>query len=376
MKRLSLICLVAAAMLCGCKRSDADSKHASEAPQQQAPHIDVARAVTDSLTLYRTYPGTLESNSTVQVVARVSGTLLTKNFKSGAQVTRGQVLYTIDNTTYLDAVHNAEAALASARSEHEYAVRRYEAMQKALLSDAVSRIEVAQSRSNVEETAAAVKQATAALADARKTLSYCTVTAPISGRISSSAVDPGAYLNGGVQPVSLASIYDNSQVLVDFYIEEDAFMRMFASTASRRNLDSVKVPLSFSDSLPHSYVGTMSYVAPTVDTSTGTVHVRCTVNNPYGELSNGMYASVRLPYRTEPRAVLVKDAALSTDQLGKYLYTLNDSNRIVYTPVTVGDVYADTMRVIEKGITPGTRYVTRAMLKVHPGMPVTPVLTK
>lgn len=89
-----------------------------------------------------------------------------------------------------------------------------------------------------------------------------------------------------------------------------------------------------------------------------------------------MYVSVKLPWKTDPKAVLVKDASLSTDQLGKYLYTVNDSNKIVYTPVKVGDLYQDTLRIITEGIQPGTKYVTKALLKVRPGMTVNPVLTR
>ena len=74
--------------------------------------------------------------------------------------------------------------------------------------------------------------------------------------------------------------------------------------------------------------------------------------------------------------MLVKDASLGTDQLGRYLYTVNDSDRVVYTPVKVGELYDDSLRIVTSGITPSTRYVTRALLKVRDGMAIRPVLTK
>lgn len=92
------------------------------------------------------------------------------------------------------------------------------------------------------------------------------------------------------------------------------------------------------------------------------------------ELKDGMYVKVSLPCGIGPHAVLVKDAALSTDQLGKYLYVVNDSDKVVYTPVTVGELYHDSLRVIEKGIRPGDRYVTQALLTVRNGMKVRPVV--
>ncbi len=70
--------------------------------------------------------------------------------------------------------------------------------------------------------------------------------------------------------------------------------------------------------------------------------MRAMIANPYDELRDGMYVTVKLPYASESDAVLVKDASISTDQHGKYLYTVNDSDRVVYTPVEVGDVVDDS----------------------------------
>ena len=70
--------------------------------------------------------------------------------------------------------------------------------------------------------------------------------------------------------------------------------------------------------------------------------------------------------------MLIKDAAIGTDQLGKYVYVVNDSDKVVYTPITVGDVYRDSMRIVNSGLSPDSRYVTRALLKVRDGMKVKP----
>lgn len=337
------------------------------------PQIQVAEARTDSLTLYKSYPGTLSATSTVEVVARVNGTLLTSNFNAGDLVRKGDVLFTIESTTYRDAVQQAQAQLATAKSSNEYATRQYAAMKKALESDAVSQMEVAQAKSAMEQSEAAIKEAEAALRTARTNLGYCTITAPITGHISSRMVDPGAYLGGAASPVPLATIYDDATMLAVFYIEDDSFLRMHSTSGNRTGIDYSAIPLTFSESLPHDYTGNLYYMSPAVDTSTGTVQLKARVNNQYNELRDGMYVSVKLPWKTDPKAVVVLDGSLSTDQLGKYLYTVNDSDKVVYTPVSVGDLYQDTLRIITKGIEAGDMYVTKAMLKVRNGMTVKPV---
>ena len=117
-------------------------------------------------------------------------------------------------------------------------------------------------------------------------------------------------------------------------------------------------------------------MAPAMKTSTGTLNLKAKIDNRYKELRSGMYAKVKLPSRRLENAVLVNDASVGTDQLGKYLYVVNDSDKVVYTPVEAGDLYCDTLRVITRGIRPGERYVTKALLKVRDGMTVSPVLVK
>lgn len=128
--------------------------------------------------------------------------------------------------------------------------------------------------------------------------------------------------------------------------------------------------------MQHNYTGNLFYVAPDVDSSTGTLVLKASVDNPYGELKAGMYTTITLPYKKVDDAILVKDASIGTDQAGKYLYVVNDSSRVVYTPIKVGDLVNDSMRLVTSGLTPHSRYVTQALLKVRDGMKVKTVTVK
>ena len=105
------------------------------------------------------------------------------------------------------------------------------------------------------------------------------------------------------------------------------------------------------------------------------IRERAKVDNPYAELRAGMYCTIRLPYKIEPKALLVRDASISTDQKGQYVYVVNDSNKVVYTPIVTGDIVNDTMRIVYQGLKPGDRYVTSALLKVRNGMTVKPYMS-
>ncbi|MDE6334025.1 MAG: efflux RND transporter periplasmic adaptor subunit [Muribaculaceae bacterium] len=346
------------------------------AMSDEAMPVEVASAVVDSVTLYKEYPGSLIADRTVNVTARVNGTVSAPMYTAGDKVKKGQVLFTISSSTYPNAVKEAEAALATAISNNKYAETHYEAVSKAYEKNAVSQMELEQALNARDQSRSAIKTAESQLADARNDLDKCTVRAEADGHISTNEYSGGNYISGEASPVTLATIYDDATVIANFSIEDASFMRAFENPDNRRLIDYSAIPINFSEKLPHKYTGNLNYMAPNVDASTGTILLQAAVDNPYNELKAGMYCTIRMPYIVDPDAILVRDASLSTDQLGKYLYVVNDSDKVVYTPVKTGDLVNDSMRVVTDGLKPGDRYVTSAMLKVRDGMTVTPVETK
>ena len=353
--------------------SGACQKKEKPAEEETRP-IDVAEAFTDSVVLYKTYPGYITAEYYAEVVGLIDGRLLSVNYKEGTFVKKGQVLFTIDPTLYKDAVSRAEATLKSNESALDYAKAHYEAVLKALKDDAVSRMEVDQAESNYKSAIANVNDSRAALHTAQVNLGYCTVTAPISGYITSNVLSPGNYISGSASPVKLAEIYDNTHMYALFEIEDSQF-NLIKKTSSDLNSSLFKeIPLIFDANLKNEYKADLVYEAPSVDKSTGTITLKGKITNIDNELKEGMYVTIKLPYGDNPQAVLVKDASIGTDQLGKYLYVVNDSNIVVSRRIEVGEIYHDSLRVVNKGIKPGEKYVTRALLTVRGGEKIKPVL--
>lgn len=367
--RYILIAAAATAVLASC------SKHKTASDQGIMP-VDIAVAQVDSVLLSKTYPGTLSACNSVDIVGRVDGTLESINYTGGEHVRKGQLLFHIEDTRYRDAVQQAEGALANAQSQYEYNSKHYEALKKALESDAVAQIQVIQAKSALEQSQAAIKEAKAQLQNARTNLGYCNIVAPFDGTMTKSTLSPGAYVGGEMTPITLATIYDNSALWANFYIEDATFQKSFLNEDNRALIDYGNVPVEFGERLPHAYSGKLSYIAPGIDTGTGTLMLRVGLLNPYGELRDGMYCTVKLPYKVDLHAVLVKDAAISTSQTNKYVYVVNDSNKVVYQPIEIGDMANDSIRIVTDGLKGGDRYVTKALLKVRPGMEIKPVLTK
>lgn len=363
-----ILTLTGCLLLSGCK----SDKKADE-DMTAVPIIDVAVPVVDTVTVYKTYPGYLTANADVDIVARVDGYLLSHPYQAGDYVRKGQVLFNIEPGQYVDAVNQAQAQLDNAKAQYDYYARNYAAMQKAFQSDAVSEMEVLQAQSNMETSAASVNSAKASLATARTNLSYCTVRAPFDGHITATPYSDGAYLAGSGSPVTLAHLYDDKIVTANFNIDDDELIAMVNSGNYKNDMIDLKhIPIEFGDTLPGTYTADLSYMSPVLDVTTGQMVVQAHIDNSKGELRPGMVTTVKFPTKVVPDGIMIEDAAISKDQLGSYVYVVNDSDQVVYTPVTTGELVTPTMRLVTNGIRPADRYVTKALLKVRDGMKVRP----
>lgn len=372
---LQLVSALSASMLALGVFTGCSNKKNNDQDYKAEVTVDVALPVVDSVVVHKSYPGYLIADSKIDVVARVNGYITGKYFNDGALVKKGDILFKIEDTQYRDQLQQAKAQLATAIATNEYATKHYTAMKKALQSDAVSQIDVIQSESAMNESLASIESAKAAVQTATTMLGYCTVTAPVSGRVSAPPVTVGDYVGGGASPVVLTTVYDDSKVKAVFSIEDGQYLQI-VDNMKNNAIDYSRVPISFSDMLPQVFTGELCYVAPNIVTNTGTMDLQVVISNPDGILKAGMYTVVNLPIATDPHAIMVKDGSIGTDQLGKYLYVVNDSNKVEYTTIETGELVDDSLRIVTSGLGAKSRYVTKALLKVRTGMTVDPILVK
>ena len=234
----------------------------------------------------------------------------------------------------------------------------------------LSEIDLIKSATQLISAKSNVKDAEAQLETAKTNLGYCYVRAPFSGHISKSIYSVGSYISGEGQAAKLATIYQDDKM--------NAYLQMLASTDKKGVEERLpgEVEILFQSPLSRPYMGKLNYLSPNIDLATGTLSIRAEIENPDNELKDGLYVNIRLPYGKQDSAVLVKDASIGTDQLGKYLYVVNDSNRVSYRHIETGELFSDTLRLVKSGLQPKDRYVTKALLKVREGMEIKPVLEK
>ena len=336
--------------------------------------VEVAHPTVKELTLTREYPGYLAADATISIVGRVNGTIIKRSFTEGDRVKKGDALFVIEPTVYQNAVEQAAAAVKTAEARLAYARSNYERMKIAIGSDAVSQIELLQAKSNVESSEAALDDAQAALKSAKTKLGYCYIKAPEDGAVGLAQYPVGAYISGEMSPAELCKLYKDNIMYAFFDITDNQWLKKIQQGAG--SMDQSNISFTIGDSRLLQRDAKIDFLAPSVNLSTGTLQVRAELDNSNGALKPGSYISVTMPYEEVKEAILVRDASIGTDQLGKYLYIVNDSNRVEYRRIDVGALINDTMRLVTAGLKPNERYVTKALLKVRNGMPVTPIMDK
>lgn len=364
-----IIIVITGILFAGC------GKKAASTGAEALP-VEVAKPVVENVTLTRDYPGYLTAETTIDVVGRVNGTLLSKGYVSGERVRKGQTLFVIEPTLYQDALKQAEASLKTAQANLEYARSNYERMKEAVKSDAVSRIQFLQAESNVATCEAAVSNAEAALQTARTNLSYCYVKSPVDGVADLAEYSDGAYISGEGSPVKLTTVYKDDRMYSYFDISDNQYLtyELLRDAKTKIPGDAHAVTLRLGTDGAKTWQGKLNYLSPSVSLTTGTMRLRAELENPDGVLKPGLYVSVNLPYATAEKAVLVDNASIGTDQLGKFLYVVNDSNIVNTRHVEVGQLVDGGRRIITSGLSPDDRYVTKALLKVRQGMKIQPVI--
>jgi len=201
------------------------------------------------------------------------------------------------------------------------------------------------------------------------------VTAPFDGIVTARQVSPGQYVGGSATPTVLASIVEAAPIYANFNISEQDVQRV-RTEMRRRGIalsDIRKVPaeigLQTETGYPHR--GTLDYAAPNVDPSTGTLAARAIFENADRVLLPGYFVRVRVPLGEPRTSLLVPDAALGSDQGGRYLLVVNKDNLVEQRKVELGP-QVDTLRVIDSGISAEDKIVVNGLLRAIPGQKVDP----
>lgn len=343
------------------------------------PSVTVARPLEQSVTDYLEFTGNTAATDSVTLVARVEGYLQSIHFADGANVHKGDLLFTIQQDQYKAQLQQAEAQVAAQTAALWHANREFARYSSLLLEDAATQTDVDHWHYERDAAQAGLLGAKAQLELAKLNLGYTSVTAPFDGRIGRHLVNPGNLVGTMGQQTSLAQIDRIDPLYVYFTINERDLLRILARYKTMPAIPIVEraIPayFSLSDEKGFPHQGLLDFASVSVSPTTGTLQLRAIFSNHSRTILPGLFVRIRVPAERQRDALTVPGDALSFDQQGEYLLIVNDQNVVERRGVKAGAQVGDRL-VIEEGLKPGDRVIVEGILQAIPGRTVAPQQAK
>ena len=358
---------VLAMLIAGCEQKN-------EFKPPPPPKVTVAKPVEQAVTQYLDFTGNSQAIYTVQLRARVEGYLIAQHFQDGADVRKGDLLFTIQPEQYQAQLQNAEADVLNNKAALDHAETEFQRYSRLYEQKAAAATDVDNWRYQRDSAKAAIMAAEAQVELAKLNLGYTKVTAPFTGRMGRRLQDPGNVVGVGEETV-LAEINQIDPMYVYFTISEQDLLRVRKLQQEAGGADyrvrPVPVYAGLANETGNPHEGRIDFAAISVDTGTGTLLLRAVFPNPDRNILPGLFVRLRVPVGREAKAILVPEVALGFDQIGRYVLLVNDKNVIERRSVTVGAPFGE-MRVIDDGLKGDERVVVNGLLRAIPGREVTP----
>lgn len=311
--------------------------------------------------------GTVQPIATVMVKSRMDGEIASVNFEEGQEVGEGDILFTLD-----DRAVRAQLEQAAANLERDKAQLERNKLEVKRQTELAGRgVAPAQKLEDVE-TSVAVSDATvrasqATLDNARVSLAYTTIRAPISGRTGSVALKRG----------NIVKAVDTAPAVMPLVTITQVKPIYVALTVPERYLPDLRTamaagPISVAATIPNQapITGTLTFIDNQVDTTTGTIALKAKFANDDERLWPGQYVNVVLTLGVDPAAIVVPSMAIQVGPNGPYVFVIRQDQTVELRLVKPDRIVGDKT-VIASGIAAGEHVVVDGQLRLGNGTRVT-----
>jgi len=318
------------------------------------PPISVTTAIplSQEIRSFATFDGVVDPYLTVNLDARVKGYLTKIGFADGTMVKKGDLLFVIEQDQYIQEVNLKKAIYDEAKIEL--------GRQRSLLK------ENATSQAAVDKALSQYQQSEANLTLAKINLGYTEIRAPFDGLMGRHLLDVGTYLDTTSKGVKLATIQQISPIYVYFSVNERAFLNFEEkdkSTDRKSEVNALPVFAELQNEKGYPHEGVLDYAANLISTETGSLQLRGIFKNEKYSLIPGLYARVMAQYGKPRQALLVPVTATLNDQVGDYVYVLDEAKRAQRQPIKLGQRFEKYIEVTE-GLTASSQVVINGFINL------------
>ncbi|WP_105213563.1 efflux RND transporter periplasmic adaptor subunit [Pseudoalteromonas sp. T1lg22] len=377
--RSASLALTASLLLSACEQGPQQQQQAMPPAQ-----VEVLAVTPIDAPFVISLPATVSGSKEVEIRARVSGVLESRNFSEGQKVSAGQSLFTIDLAPYQLAYEQAHAAVVAAKARLEQAQRESKRLAKLREDKSVSQRDYDNARSSVDIAEADLNASEVQLREAKLNLDYAQVKAPVNGIMGREQVSEGTYVSG--PEVLLTQITALDPVRVRFGLSErEQLMMRQAQKRGELTLPADgqwQTQLKLQDGSLYEHMGTVNFTDVRINANTGTSEFQAIVANPDFSLRPGQFVQVELLGAEHKGTFAVPQKAVLDNGTGKFVYlaATNEQGATIArpAPVEVGEWYRqqkgeqiENLWIIRSGLSAGDKVIVEGMARIFfPGMPV------
>jgi len=332
--------------------------------------VNVIAVAPRTLPVTFEYAGQVAGSREAEVRPRVGGILISRNFREGTPVKKGESLYSIDPAPYEAVLARAEADVAAAEAREQQAKRNAARLKPLLAEKAVSQKEFDDAVSGESIGEADLKAARARLMEARLNVGYTKVESPISGIASRSLRSEGSLVPG--PDALLTTVVQVDPIWVNFGVSDNEQARLQKEAdAGRLELPKggFEVEVRLADGSVFGKKGKLNFSDVRISAATGTREARVELPNPDARLRPGEFVRVVLKGATRPNALTIPQKAVLEGPQGKFVYVVGEKGAAEPRPVELGE-WAGADWVVLKGLQPGDKVIVDGLMKLGPGAPV------
>ncbi|MEF2145443.1 MAG: efflux RND transporter periplasmic adaptor subunit [Desulfovibrionaceae bacterium] len=366
-KQIALVCGLALLLASALSACSGDDQKAGGPPPPLVQ--DMTLALRDQPMTFE-YMGQTAGAREIQVTARTGGILLERKYLEGSFVEENDLLFTIDPEKSDANLAQTAGELARQKASLENSRRERDRIVKLYADGAVS----AQERDNAvtayESALASVQESAAKVRDARISLNYNEVRAPISGMTSKETVSEGSLIIANTSV--LTAITQLDPLYVNFSVPGSEALRTRRWRAEGKMVipeDGFTLRIKLVDGTMYERLGHINFSDKKVDPATGSIRIRGQFANPESMVLPGQYVRVFVEGGVLKDALIIPQRAVLFTQKGPMAYVLDENNIASPRPLELGVSINDDF-VVESGLKPGDRIVSEGVIKVRPGSPV------
>jgi multidrug efflux system membrane fusion protein len=327
--------------------------------------VKITEVTQGTMPIRRRTIGWVEPIATVAIKSRVDSAIMEQRATDGQFVKQGDVLFVLDDREAKATIARDEAAMAQHQAEVERAHADLERAKTLAVKQAVSKQSLDQAMADARAAEATVAADKAVLQADQLTLSYTTITAPISGRLGAVGVTPGnlVSVNG---TVALVTITQMQPIRVTFTLP-DRDLDALRTALAQYPPAAVRVFVK-GDKTPRAK-GNLSFIDSSVDVASGTITAKAEFTNDNLALWPGQYFDVEVELGLLGQATIIPSVALQVGQNGLFVFVITPDNKAEIRTVTVAGTDGDKS-AIATGLRPGEKVVVDGQHQLAPGSKV------